>query len=228
MAQLVQIRHHRDTRESTDTGFSPLKLLLPVDYPVSVRPEYARYAGWQFVASICGSAASVFGTQALFCAAGMDVSAPLAASTAWVLKDGIGQFGGIMFSSVVGTRFDTNPRLWIFVSAAVLDASVVLEMIAPMAPSAFLMLASVSNGLKNVSFLAASASRATIHSHLALGKNLADVTVKKGSQNIVSSMIGMGTGIALTSVVGLESFVAMALCAGHLIGTHLSVSKITV
>ncbi|CAM9616799.1 unnamed protein product, partial [Choristocarpus tenellus] len=43
---------------------------------------------------------------------------------------------------------------------------------------------------KNVSFLAASASRAAIHSVLSLKGNIADVTAKSGAQSILSSMIG--------------------------------------
>ena len=37
---------------------------------------------------------------------------PLAATLNWVLKDGLGQLGGIAFSSLVNTRFDANPKLW--------------------------------------------------------------------------------------------------------------------
>lgn len=43
---------------------------------------------------------------------------------------------------------------------------------------------------KNVSFLAASASRAAIHNVLSLKGNLADVTAKAGAQTILACMIG--------------------------------------
>ena len=43
---------------------------------------------------------------------------------------------------------------------------------------------------KNVSFLAASASRAAIHNMLAAKGNLADVTAKAGAQTIVACMVG--------------------------------------
>lgn len=39
-------------------------------------------------------------------------SIPLAATLNWVIKDGLGQLGGVAFSSLVNTRFDSNPRLW--------------------------------------------------------------------------------------------------------------------
>lgn len=37
---------------------------------------------------------------------------PLAATLNWVIKDGLGQVGGVAFSSLVNTRFDANPKLW--------------------------------------------------------------------------------------------------------------------
>jgi len=43
---------------------------------------------------------------------------------------------------------------------------------------------------KNVSFLAASASRAAIHNVLSLKGNLADVTAKSGAQAILACMVG--------------------------------------
>lgn len=39
-------------------------------------------------------------------------SIPLAATLNWVIKDGLGQLGGIAFSGLVNTRFDANPKLW--------------------------------------------------------------------------------------------------------------------
>lgn len=37
---------------------------------------------------------------------------PLAATLNWVIKDGLGQLGGVAFSSLVNVRFDSNPKLW--------------------------------------------------------------------------------------------------------------------
>lgn len=37
---------------------------------------------------------------------------PLAATLNWVIKDGLGQLGGVAFTSFVNTRFDANPKLW--------------------------------------------------------------------------------------------------------------------
>lgn len=48
---------------------------------------------------------------------------------------------------------------------------------------------------KNVSWLTASASRASIHNNLSLKANLADVTAKSGSQSVAASIIGTMGGV---------------------------------
>ena len=121
--------------------------------------------------------------QALLHAVGLgDGAIPMAAALNWVIKDGVGQLGGVLFASVVSDRFDADPRYWRFVSSLALDASTLLELLSPLAPGCFLPIASVANVGKNVSFLSASASRAALHLALAREGNLADVTAKTGSQ----------------------------------------------
>jgi hypothetical protein len=52
------------------------------------------------------------------------------------------------------------------------------------------MMASIANVGKNVSFLAASASRAAIHKTFAIHENLGDITAKTGSQWTMASVLG--------------------------------------
>jgi hypothetical protein len=35
---------------------------------------------------------------------------PMAATLNWVVKDGLGQLGGVVFASVVSNRFDADPK----------------------------------------------------------------------------------------------------------------------
>jgi hypothetical protein len=50
--------------------------------------------------------------QSLLCAIGIGASEalPLAATLNWVIKDGLGQLGGVIFASVVSNRFDADPK----------------------------------------------------------------------------------------------------------------------
>ena len=77
---------------------------LPAHFPHSVCPSYTTYASYCFLGSIAGSAAMVLSTQALLIAVGVgsQTAAPMAAALNWVMKDGIGQLGGIMFASQLG------------------------------------------------------------------------------------------------------------------------------
>ena len=48
---------------------------------------------------------------------------PLAATLNWIIKDGMGQFGGILFASLVNNKFDADPKRWRMVAAVTMDAS---------------------------------------------------------------------------------------------------------
>jgi hypothetical protein len=77
---------------------------LPARYPHSVCPSYATYASYCFLGSIAGSSAMVLSTQALLIAVGVGTqsAAPMAAALNWVMKDGVGQLGGVIFASQMG------------------------------------------------------------------------------------------------------------------------------
>jgi len=77
---------------------------LPARYPYSVCPSYGRYVSYCFMGSVAGSSAMVLSTQALLIAVGVGThsAAPLAGALNWVMKDGIGQLGGVIFASQLG------------------------------------------------------------------------------------------------------------------------------
>jgi hypothetical protein len=129
-----------------------------------------------------------------------------------VIKDGIGQLGGVLFASYLGTfrGFDSDPKRWRMVSSFSMDAATALEILTPMLvapamfPGSFLLVAGIANVGKNVSYLSASASRAAIHASLCASSNLADVTAKSGSQSILASMAGTAVGVGLSPLIGAD------------------------
>jgi hypothetical protein len=42
---------------------------------------------------------------------GAGTSIGLAATTNWIIKDGFGQLGGVLFAGLMGTRFDASPKV---------------------------------------------------------------------------------------------------------------------
>lgn len=77
-------------------------MFMPKDAHVSVTRDYFPYAKWFFFSSVVSSAAGVLSMQSLLYAIGLGAgSIPTAAAVNWVLKDGVGQFGGVIFARCV-------------------------------------------------------------------------------------------------------------------------------
>eukprot|EP01138_Halocafeteria_seosinensis_P010205 gb/GECG01010422.1/.p1 GENE.gb/GECG01010422.1/~~gb/GECG01010422.1/.p1 ORF type:complete len:251 (+),score=28.15 gb/GECG01010422.1/:1-753(+) len=141
-----------------------LQYFLPEGYPTSVDASYAPYVAWHALAMCLSTTMGVLSMQAMFHSVGMGAgSLPVAAVVNWVLKDGIGQLGGVIFASSINTNFDTDPKRWRFVSALVMDGSCLLEACTCLNPALFLPIASIANIGKNVGWLSASATKAGIH-----------------------------------------------------------------
>jgi hypothetical protein len=182
---------------------------LPAKFPTSVAEGYGRFAGLSFCASVAGSAAMVLSTQTLLLAVGIvgqqQSASIMAGALNWVLKDGIGQLGGVWFASYMGrstSQFDANPKYWRMMAAIALDIAAFLEICSPLLSAGWVLpMASIANVGKNIGFLTASASRAALHQSLALSGNLADVTAKAASQALGASLFGTAIGIGLSPVL---------------------------
>lgn len=185
-------------------------LLLPRNYEKSTLPSYVPYVKHTMLSAIFGTAASVISMQALLMSIGVGgggvssstatVAAssvlPIAATVNWILKDGMGQLGGILFANRVNTSFDADPKRFRFAADAALGLGVVLESLTAVFPSSFLLIASGANVFKNVAWISASATRASIHQSFCLERNLADVTAKAGAQMTTASLLGTLVGIS--------------------------------
>ncbi|KAL7581594.1 hypothetical protein ACA910_022151 [Epithemia clementina (nom. ined.)] len=194
---------------------------LPARFPTSVASGYSNFALYSFGASVAGSAAMVLSTQTLLLAVGVvgsqQSASIMAGALNWVLKDGMGQLGGVLFASQMGKmrRFDSNPKQWRVASAVFLDAANLMEITAPLLlANLVLPVACVANVLKNIGFLTASASRAALHQSLATppsstsrgvvvvgSGSLADVTAKAGTQAMAGGLVGTALGIGLSVFV---------------------------
>ena len=220
----------------SSTSYAFISYLLPSGYPTTVAPSYSRYALFSFFASTASSAGSVLAMQSLLIAVGVgsNVAVPAAAALNWVLKDGLGQAGGVAFAALIGNRFDADPKRWRLVSALVLDSATFLEVCSPLfGPKLFLPVAAVANFLKNVAWLTASATRAGIHQALAIRGNLADLTAKAASQSIAASTLGTAIGIGLsTSIVGSTTTSVLSIFAVasvmHISGVAYSLRSVVI
>ena len=189
-----------------------MTVFLPKDWTHTVTPDYMRYTLWQVVNTISGTVAGTLSTQALLQALGLGAatSIGLAVTTNWIIKDGFGLLGGVVFAGMMGNRFDASPKRHRFMASLCIQASNLMELITPLVPSLFLPIASLSNIVKNIGWLAASATRASMHKGFTKTDNLGDITAKAGAQATASGLIGTGLGIGVSWALGTEPAMLMA------------------
>lgn len=85
-------------------------------------PGYLRYVGWQVVHHAAGSANGVLASTFLLYAVGLGAGAiPTAGALNWVLKDGLGQLGTLLFGRVMAHNFDVASKSWYVAASAKLN-----------------------------------------------------------------------------------------------------------
>lgn len=107
----------------------------------------------------------------------------------WVIRDGTGMVGRIVFAWVQGSRLDANAKTWRWMADILNDMAMFLELISPNFPSLFLPLICTSSLLKSIVGVAGGATRAAITQHQSKRNNMADVSAKDGSQEVCFSSI---------------------------------------
>lgn len=96
---------------------------FPSGYPSSVAPGYAHFAGWQALHHAASAANGVIASTFLLYGVGLSAgeAIPTAGALNWVLKDGIGQAGTLLFGRFMAQNFDVNSRLWYLAASAKLN-----------------------------------------------------------------------------------------------------------
>eukprot|EP00188_Purpureofilum_apyrenoidigerum_P004976 Plantae.Rhodophyta-Purpureofilum_apyrenoidigerum.ctg6058.p1 GENE.Plantae.Rhodophyta-Purpureofilum_apyrenoidigerum.ctg6058~~Plantae.Rhodophyta-Purpureofilum_apyrenoidigerum.ctg6058.p1 ORF type:complete len:478 (+),score=56.99 Plantae.Rhodophyta-Purpureofilum_apyrenoidigerum.ctg6058:92-1525(+) len=175
------------------------RYFLPAGYPTSVGPDYWEYTIWRLSAFFWGGCVGVFSTQGLLLAVGVgrQSSAPLAAALQWVIRDGVGRAGRMIFSQI-GTGFDAETKQHRLVAAAVLNLSCTLESVSPVFPGLFLPIASLANLAKGASTIAAASTRGAIYRSFMRRENLGDITAKQETVGVAGDLAGTALGIALS------------------------------
>lgn len=96
---------------------------FPAGYPSSVSPGYARFSGWQALHHAASAANGVIASTFLLYGVGMSAgeAIPTAGALNWVLKDGLGQVGTLLFGRLMAQNFDVNARLWYLAASTKLN-----------------------------------------------------------------------------------------------------------
>ena len=123
--------------------------------------------------------------------------AAAAAAIKWVSKDGIGALGRFLIGGRFGSIFDEDPKQWRMLADAVGSAGALFELATPLAPSHFLLLASLGNLTKAVARGLKDPSSRVIQAHFAVAGNLGDVAAKEEVWRVAAQLLGLVIGVQL-------------------------------
>ena len=106
---------------------------LPQGYPESVSEDYLEYQLWDTLQAFCSSITGLLATQAVLKGYGVgDVTATVAGATiTWMMKDGMGMVGRILFAWMKGTQLDCDAKRWRLVADILNDVAILLDLLAP-------------------------------------------------------------------------------------------------
>ncbi|KAJ4439571.1 hypothetical protein ANN_07698 [Periplaneta americana] len=156
------------------------QVFLPQGYPDSVSDDYYRYQLWDTLQAFCSTITGTLTTQAIMKGVGVGDKAatPFAAAITWILKDGTGMAGRIIFAWIEGvynvrsdpyvcdrTRLDGDCKKWRLFADALNDSAMALELLLPMFMEYSTYILCISTAMKSVVGVAGGATRAAITQH---------------------------------------------------------------
>nr|CAD7432178.1 unnamed protein product [Timema monikensis] len=183
------------------------EVFLPQGYPDSVSDDYFHYQVWDTVQAFCSTITGTLATQAIMKGVGVGDTAatPLAASITWIMKDGTGMVGRIVFAwwkgQVLHTCLDAECKKWRLAADFLNDLAICLELSVPLVMDYSTPLLCLSTSMKAIVGVAGGATRAAITQHQAIRNNMGDVSAKDGSQETLVNLCASFTGIAILSTL---------------------------
>ncbi|KAF0917708.1 hypothetical protein E2562_021209 [Oryza meyeriana var. granulata] len=201
--------------------------VVPEGFPDSVTPSYVPYMTWRALKHFFGGAMGVFTTRTLLSSVGVSQSkvTPGAIAINWILKDGAGRVGKMLFARQ-GKKFDYDLKQLRFSSDLLLEIGAGIELATAAFPQFFLPMACVANVVKNVAAVTSTSTRTPIYKAYARGENIGDVTAKGESVGNIADLLGTGLSIFISkrnpSLVTSFAF----LSCGYLLSSYHEVRSV--
>ncbi|KAL9246097.1 hypothetical protein vseg_019675 [Gypsophila vaccaria] len=201
--------------------------VVPEGFPDSVSPSYVPYMRWRALKHFFGGAMGVFTTQSLLSSVGIsrNYGVPSAVAINWILKDGAGRVGKMLFARQ-GKKFDYDLKQLRFAGDLLMEMGAGLELATSVVPHLFLPLACAANVAKNVAAVTSTSTRTPIYKAFARGENLGDVTAKGECVGNIADLLGTGLSImisrrnpSLVNTFGL-------LSCGYLLSSYQEVKSV--
>ncbi|KAK4601173.1 hypothetical protein RGQ29_010652 [Quercus rubra] len=161
--------------------------------PKQVSGNYMDYVTWKLLHRVFSSALQVLATQAMLQAIGIGYSRslPSAAALNWVLKDGLGRLSRCIYTAGLASAFDTNLKRVRFSTFVMFSLSIGVELLTPVIPRYFLLLASVANIATQISLASYLATNTAIRRSFAIADNLGEVSAKARIQTVCFDNLGL-------------------------------------
>ena len=159
---------------------------------------------WDTVQAFASSVTGSLATAAVLEGVGVGDAAatPLAATLTWILKDGAGMVGRILFAAMVGTSLDHDCKRWRMFADITNDLVMLVELLARFLPPPLVLpvlcFAGVGRSLVGV---AGGATKAAVAQHQALNSNMADLAAKDGSQETLVNLVALCLNLVLLPLV---------------------------
>uniref|UniRef100_A0A6Q2Y9E1 RUS family member 1 n=1 Tax=Esox lucius TaxID=8010 RepID=A0A6Q2Y9E1_ESOLU len=208
------IKREREGEHGGTTGNSIIgvfkSVFLPQGYPESVSGDYVRYQFWDTLQAFSSSLSGTLATQASLRGVGVgNQEATVAAATVtWLLRDGTGMLGRILFAWLKGLACDFFLRL---VADVLNDMAMFMEIMAPNFPACFTLIVCSAGILKAIVGVAGGATRAALTVHQARRDNMADISAKDGSQETLVNLAGLLVSLILIPLVTDNSLLTFVL-----------------
>jgi len=206
-------------------------VLLPEGYPDSVSGDYLEYQTWDTVQAFASSISGSLATAAVMKGVGVGDSeaTALAATLTWILKDGAGMVGRILFAAYTSTSLDYDCKRWRMFADVLNDGVMMVELMAGVLPKDLVMptlcMAGVGRSLVGV---AGGATKAAVAQHQVRRQNMADLAAKDGSQETVVNLLALCVNLMLLPLVSATPnlpFLLFLLLAGlHIYSNYRAVS----
>ncbi|XP_068606093.1 RUS family member 1 isoform X1 [Brachionichthys hirsutus] len=201
------MERRRNLREGESTGnsfFGVFKsIFLPQGYPESVSKDYLQYQFWDTVQAFCSSLSGTLATQASLKGVGVgNQDATVAAATiTWLLKDGAGMLGRIIFAWHKGSKLDSEAKTWRLVADVLNDVAMFMMILAPHFPACFTTIICIAGIFLSIVGVAGGATRAALTCHQAHRDNMADISAKDGSQETLVNLAALLISLVLIPFV---------------------------
>lgn len=161
--------------------------------------NYSKYIGWSFCSNVLVSVENALATHSMLYA--IDSGTEILRTANYIGKDVIGQIGGLVYMSQIGSKSDKEPRKFLLYSNILQQASYAAVCTTPFAPNHFLPIAGAANIMTNIAFTGFGAINARCIKLLAEDDNIGEIYAKVSIVNTIGSSIGLILGLGITTYV---------------------------